>query len=32
MNTELKKQAKNDFEKCFLNLRIIQFLERPWRM
>ena len=31
MNTELRKQAKNDFKKYFFKL-IILFLERLWRM
>ena len=31
MNTELRKQEKNDYEKDFFEL-ITQFSETPWRM
>ena len=31
MNTKLRTEAKNDFEKDFFKL-IILFLERQWRM
>ena len=32
MNTELRTKAKNDFEKGFLKLMKIQYLEKPWIM
>ena len=32
MNTELRKLAKDDFEKDLFKLRIMQYLERQWKM
>ena len=32
MNTDQKTKAKNDFEKDFLKLRIMQSLEKIWKM
>ena len=32
MNTKLKKQAKNDFEKDYFTLKNNTVLEKQWRM
>ena len=32
MNTDLRKNTKNDFEKVFLSWWIMQFLEKLWKM
>ena len=32
MNTELGKNAQNDFKKIFLSSWTIQFLEKLWKM
>ena len=34
MNTDLRKEAKDDFEKDFFNFmnNVFQFLEKPWKI
>ena len=32
MNTELRQEAKNNFEKDFCKLKYNEFLEKLWRM
>ena len=32
MNTDLRKNTKNDFQKVFLSWWIMQFLEKLWKM